>query len=432
VKNIIGFKRSLVIFKIKLWVLFSYLPEIFKGKISIGRYLSFLRRMLYFLSRLDHNKFFRIDKTLRLGLYIPRFPSRAFFTACSKFMTFDEKLPCTTVLISVTSACRFNCQHCYQKKDVGKDIDIEVMINVTKKLQASGVSFFNIEGGEPFLVYDRLKKLCAAIDQGAEIWINSTGDGMTLKRLKELKTLGLTSIMFSLHSANSSKVNAFMQSPKAWDILTEGIRLCHQADILVSFNSCLNRESFYNGDFQALMNKTKEFHAGLIQIIKPKPSGGWLESGVEDFSKGDLEQVKQLVCQYNHDRRYKDYPSISAQILEEDPSVFGCTAGGTERFYLNAKGDVQPCEFLNISFGNIGQEDFTGIYKRMRDCFKIPGECWLCEKYSSNILKIMQEKSLKILPLDKKLSEAVYSHWDRGKATEIYKKIENDLTSDCN
>ena len=40
----------------------------------------------------------------------------------------------------------------------------------------------------------------------------------------------------------------------------------------------------------------------------------------------------------------------------------------------------------------------------------------------------MQEKDLKMLPLDKELSKVVYSDWNRGNPTEIYKKIENDLT----
>ncbi|MCD4779029.1 MAG: radical SAM protein [Candidatus Omnitrophica bacterium] len=426
--NINGLRKYLFTVKVKLWILFYYLPEIFKGKISICRYILFLKRLLYFLSKIYHNKFVKVDNAVRMGLYIPRFPSRAFFTACRKFMVFDAKLPCTTVLVSVTSACRFNCEHCYQKNDLGKDIDIDLTINAVKKLQDLGVAFFNVEGGEPFLVYDRLKKLCAAIDQGAEIWVNSTGDGMSVERLKELKSLGLTSIMFSLHSTRADEVNAFMKSDKAWDILIEGIRLCHESGVAVSFNSCLKRESFYNGDFQKLMDKAKEFNACLIQLIKPKPSGGWLESGAEDFSKEDLDKIKELVHTYNSDARYKDYPSISAQIIEEDPAVFGCTAGGTDRFYVNAKGDVQPCEFLNISFGNIGQEDFIEIYKRMRSCFENPGECWLCERYSSKILKIMREKELKMLPLDKELSKSVYSDWDRGNKTEIYKIIENDLT----
>lgn len=426
-RNITGLRKPLFSTKVKLYIFFYYLPDLIKGKISFRRYILFLKRLLYFLSIIYHNKFVKIGNSVRLGLYIPRFPSKAFFTACRKFMVFDAKLPCTTALISVTSACKFNCEHCYQKKDLGKDIDIDLTIAAVKQLQDLGVAFFNIEGGEPFLVYDRLKKLCASIDQGGEIWVNSTGDGMSIERLEELKNSGLTAIMFSLHSADPEKVNAFMKSDKAWDTLNEGIRLCHEADIPVTFNSCLKRDDFYNGNFQKVMDKAKEFGGCLIQIIKPKPSGGWLETGIDNFSEADLSKAIELVHMYNNDARYKDYPSISAQIIEEDPTVFGCTSGGTDRFYINAKGDVQPCEFLNISFGNIGKEDFSVIYNKMRNCFKGPGECWLCEKYSASILKLLKENKLESLPLNEELAKIIYSNWDRGKPTEMYRVIENCL-----
>ncbi len=426
-QNVMGIRKTVFSTRMKLFLLFYYLPEVFKGKITIRRYILFLKRLLYFLSKIYHNKFVKIGDAVRLGLYIPRFPSKAFFTACRKFMVFDAKLPCTTVLVSVTSACRFKCEHCYQKNDLGKDIDIDLTISAAKQLKDLGISFFNIEGGEPFLVYERLKKLCAAIGKDAEIWVNSTGDGMTIERLRELKALGLTAVMFSLHTYEPQKLNAFMKSDKAWDLLTEGIRLCHDADIPVTFNSCLLRDDFYNGNFQRVMDKAKEFNGCLIQIIKPKPSGGWLESGTERFSEADIVKVKELVHLYNNDKRYKTYPSISAQIIEEDPSVFGCTAGGTDRFYINAKGDVQPCEFLNISFGNIAQEDFGKIYSRMRSFFEGPGNCWLCEKYSSEILKAVKENGLKTLPLNEELSKKIYLNWDRGKLTEIYQRIEKEL-----
>ena len=84
-------------------------------------------------------------------------------------------------------------------------------------------------------------------------------------------------------------------------------------------------------------------------------------------------------------RSYYEYPAITAQVVEEDEEHYGCAGGGTERFYINAKGDVQPCEFLNISFGNVKEESFSDIYSRMRDVFKTPGTNWLCDKYSSSV-----------------------------------------------
>lgn len=421
VRNITGIEKKLFLLRVKVSVFLKFLPQLIKGQIAPGKFIIFLKRLLLFLAKMKDNKFVRIGQRTRIDLYCPGFPSKGFDTACRKFLVFDQKMPCTTVLISVTSACPYHCHHCYQKYDRGQDVDLHVLVNTVKKLQDLGITFFNIEGGEPFIRYERLKKVCEAIDDRSEIWINSTGYGITRERLLELKKLNVHAIMFSLHSSVPEELNKFMGDDMAWEKMIQAVSLCHETGISVAFNVCLEKSDFYNGNFQEIMKMTKGFHASLIQLIKPKPAGGWLKTGVEPFLDTDLEHVKKLVHRYNLDPKFKDYPAISAQVIEEAPERFGCTAGGTDRFYINAKGDLQPCEFLNLSFGNIATDDFALIYDKMRSCFQEPGDCWLCEKYSGEILKVFQEHQLKTLPLPYDLSETIYSKWHRGDKTELYK-----------
>lgn len=423
IKNVYGFSKIIFLIKVKIYVFIHFLPEVLKGRMSFTKYLAYLRRLLYFLSKMKHNKFVKIGGNTRIDLYVPGFPSPAFYTACKKFKIFGEKLPCLTVLISVTSACRYKCSHCYQKYDKGKDVNIDILVKTIKKLQDMGIAFFNIEGGEPFLVYNRLKEVCAAINNRSEIWINSTGDGITIERLKELKENNVTAIMFSLHSPQPDEFNNFMGMANAWETMERAVEICHQVEMPVAFNTCLQKDDFYNGKFEKIMNRAKEFNAAFIQLIKPKPAGGWLETGAGEFREKDLDYLKQRVNLYNHNKQYRNHPAISAQIIEEDKDVFGCTAGGTDRFYINAKGDVQPCEFLNLSFGNIMQEEFEIIYHRMRAHFEDPCECWLCEKYSGNILQIFKENKLTSLPLPNELSKLIYTTWNRGNKTKLYQRL---------
>ncbi|HQO09626.1 MAG TPA: radical SAM protein [Clostridiales bacterium] len=425
-KNIIdGYKKSMFILKLKLIVALHFMIH-YRSK-NLREYFLLLKRLNYFIGKLEHNKFVRQGKYTKIELYVPKFPSDAFFTSCNKFAVFGEKLPCTTVLLSVTSACRYNCAHCYQRLDKGKDIDLEKLIPIAKYLQDQGVAFFNIEGGEPFLVFDRLLALCKAVDKRSEIWVNSTGDGMTAERLAELKKTQLAAVMFSLHSHDPEKINAFMGYDKAWENLENGVKLCHEAGITVTFNTCLMKEDSSNGNFEKLMDKAKYLGGSLIQLIKPKPSGAWLESGTDVYSEEDFVLVKNKVNMYNNNKKYIEYPAIAAQIIEEDPGMFGCTSGGTDRFYINAKGDVQPCEFLNISFGNINEEKFEKIYSRMRKVYDIPGTCILCEELSQELRNICRENDLKTLPLDKELSKRFYDKIKNCTPTEMYRKVEKEM-----
>jgi radical SAM protein with 4Fe4S-binding SPASM domain len=427
IRNVQGLQRQWFLLRLKLTIFLHFLPLLLRrtagSALTPKRFIQFLRRLLLFLSKLDHNKFVQIGATTRMDLYVPCFPTPAFYAGCQKFLHFDEPLPCVTVLISVTSACRFSCPHCYQRHDRGHDVPLDLLLPIVRKLQDRGMAFFNIEGGEPFLVFDRLKTVCAAIDQRSEVWVNSTGDGMTLERLRELKQSNLTAIMFSLHTANPTRLNSFMGSDKAWESLTRGVDLCHQADVPVAFNACLSRDDYYDGEFERVMDQARKFNGCLIQLIKPKSAGAWLDSGPPPFRREDLDHVTALVRRYNHSPAYAAYPAISAQILVEDATRFGCTAGGTDRFYLNAKGDVQPCEFLNLSFGNIADEDFDTIYARMRQAFSPAGETWLCEACSGPIAQLCRSRGISNLPLSKDLSRQICEHWDRGKPTRLYERM---------
>ncbi len=288
IRNITGLRMRIFNARLKLTVFVHFLPELLKKSMGPKRFVIFLKRLLYFLSKFRSNKFVKIANRTKIDLYVPGFPSKAFFIACKKFMTFDAKLPGTTVLISITSACRFKCKHCYQMRDTGKDVDIESLVGIVKKLQDMGVAFFNVEGGEPFLVYDRLKRICEVIDNRSEIWVNSTGDGMTLERLTELKNLNLTAVMFSMHSPIAEDFNKFLGSSRAWSTMTDGVQLCHSVGVPVTFNMCLAKRDFYNGVFEQSVEKARQLKASIIQIIKPKPAGGWLEGGADEYGEADL------------------------------------------------------------------------------------------------------------------------------------------------
>ena len=415
--------RTLKNFRIKSGVAVHYIKEWLRGDLNTGEYTRLMKRLNYFIGRLQNNKYVRMGKGTKIDLYIPAYPEPAFFRACDKFKVSKGHFPCTTVLISVTKACRFDCKHCYQKLDKGADVDLPLLIDAVRQLQDMGIAFFNIEGGDPFLKYDRLLNVCQAIDERSVIWINATGDGVTPERLKELKQNQVKAIMFSVHFIEPHALNDFMGRPYAWDTLISGISACKEAGMPFAFNACLGKEAFEDGSFENLMEFAKEKGASLVQLIKPKSAGAWLSETLPDTDGTFLDKVKAKVNMYNLDKRYEAYPSISAQIIEEDPRHFGCTAGGTDRFYINAKGDVQPCEFLNISYGNISERSFKDIYGEMRKDFCPPGTCWLCEANSKMIAKLYEKNGIETLPLLVELSKQVTGKWDRGEETELYRKM---------
>ena len=102
VKNLIGFEKKLENVRIMLTVFMYFTRQLLSGKIKLKHYPRVLRRLLFFLAAMKHNKYVRIGRQTKINLYVPGFPSKAFFTVCSKVLEFDKKFPAVSVLISVT------------------------------------------------------------------------------------------------------------------------------------------------------------------------------------------------------------------------------------------------------------------------------------------------------------------------------------------
>ena len=99
--------------------------------------------------------------------------------------------------------------------------------------------------------------------------------------------------------------------------------------------------------------------------------------------------------------------------------MLGCCCGGIDRFYVGAAGDVQPCEFVNLSFGNLNEVPFETAFARMRKAFAVPCEEWTCCIHAKEIAEHAGEK----LPLPWKETEKIVSDWKRGTPTAVYRKM---------
>ncbi len=385
-------------------------------------YCRFLRRALQLLLVFRHNKPVRVFNGYKPHLYLPAYPSPAFFYAIESKLLKTPPGP-TTIVYSMTKACSYDCEHCYQKNDPAVDIGEESMIQTALQVRDAGVAMFDIEGGEPFIRYPRLLKLVQALDARTEIWINTTGAHIKPGMLEELKAAGLFGLMVSIHSANPSVHDRFTRKEGSFDIACDTLRACRHLNLVATCNSVLSEDEIRQGGMDRLMDFMRELDCDYVQLIHPKPSGAWLGRETDMQTENDLvARIQAEHLRYNNSRMH-DYPSLAAQVFEEQRHVLGCTAGGVDRFYIGASGEVQPCEFLNISFGNVNEEPFAVIFDRMRSYFDIPCADWLCCTQAPAIHKLFTEHQLERTPLPWHITQELLKDWKRGKPTTLYEKL---------
>ncbi len=416
-----GFSRAMIYLRIVLHVPFYYLvrPTFFKSPIA---YFRFLRRALTLLMVFRHNKVVRVFNGYKLHLYLPAYPSRAFFYALESKLLRHPSGP-TTIVFSMTKACTYRCKHCYQKNDSGSDLDEALMIATAHKVRDAGVAMFDIEGGEPFVRFDRLLTLVEALDERCEIWVNTTGAGVEPGMMEKLKAAGLFGLMVSIHSPDADVHDAFTGTPGSFETACEILRTCRRLGLVGAFNTVLSEGEVKSGGIARIMDLARDLDCDYVQLIHPKPAGVWL--GRKEDMQTDpaiIQMARQEHLRYNS-AETRSYPSLAAQVQEEADSVLGCTAGAIDRFYVGAGGEVQPCEFLNISFGNVNEESFDAIYKRMRSYFPEPRTDWLCCTQAEAICEIFKTRDGHGTPLPWSETRQLVENWERGTKTPIYEKL---------
>lgn len=221
---ITGFGKLLVYVRIALDVALRYALCPRRFGCSPVAYVHFLRRALILLLTFRHNKVVRVGTCYKLHLYLPAFPTPAFYYAIeSKLIRTPARA--ITVVLSMTKACSYKCEHCYQRIDGGLDLDDKLLCQTARSVQDNGVAMFDIEGGEPIIRYERLLKLVRSLDSRSEIWVNTTGAQLTHVMLGELKDAGLFGLMVSVHSPDPAIHDVFTGVPGSFDVACEALKM---------------------------------------------------------------------------------------------------------------------------------------------------------------------------------------------------------------
>lgn len=417
-----GLPKGLFYLQLMIHVFFRFAAELVTGKICPGLFIRLLYRLILFLKVMVRNKVVKVGNLYKLELYMPAYPSPAFWETIRKFVLQDPAP--ATVVFSMTKACGYKCPHCYQRNDTGADLDLDLLKKVAREMQEIGVTMFDIEGGEPLLKFDRLLDLLSAFDDKREIWVNTTGHLLTPEKARQMKQAGVFGVMISLHTPDPESYNRFTGFPDSFRIARDAARMFNEAGITVALNSCPTPELVENGGLDRIMEVAREWDCSFVQIIHGKSAGAWLGKDDEMIkARQKIDQLRRFHLLHNGPNQFARSTSASVQVYEESPGHFGCTAGGIERFYLNANGEVQPCEFLNVSFGNVREEEFKTIFARMRRFFRQPGTAWLCSTEAHSIHKALQDNDLKTTPLPWHITEKLIPTWDKGKPTRLYKRM---------
>jgi len=340
---------------------------------------------------------------VKAAVYFPHWPSAAMETRTRRTLRSDSVWH-EQVTLSVTDRCPYECRHCSNTRGPSKPMPQSRLVELVQEIQDIGGSWLNIGGGEPAVAFERALAAVAAADSRSETWLNTTGFDLDPVRAGRLKDAGLFGARISIHSHKPAEHDDFVGYRGAFKIAAEAIETFRRADIFPVLSAAMREQRITWDGTRNMMRLAKELGAGLVEIVPIRPAG----RAVVACSHAELRRHninQQMFKSFNTDPRFADCPGVNSPGYLETPERFGCVAG-SERLYISASGDVQPCPLVNLSLGNVLDESLASICQRMGALLRGPRCDLLCSQLGPLVSEYVAEggQGCAVLPIPREKS----------------------------
>jgi MoaA/NifB/PqqE/SkfB family radical SAM enzyme len=239
-------------------------------------------------------------------------------------------------------------------------------------MQDVGVSVLALSGGEPLHAFERtLAVLDAADKTRSDVHLFTSGAGASRERIDRLVQSGLAAAAVGLDDYESARHDRFRAHAGAFAAAVDAIRLFVDSGILVYVNACLSRGLVADGGLHRLHDLVDGLGVAALQLLEPKPCGAYA-AGVESLFGAAERKEARAFFDAAHSRRRAARPAVYYPAFIESAENLGCMMAGLSHLYVDSLGNVQPCVFLPVSFGNIGHEPFAAILARLREAVPRP------------------------------------------------------------
>jgi len=341
-------------------------PQIALARPSVNRYL------IQYL-----NKFRVIDVggNLILHSHLPPLNSPAYARFIKEHLLAKRAGP-SHAQIGVTSACPQHCVYCYNKGRSGQPMDKATILNTITELQELGVFWLGLTGGEPLLNPD-LAEIIAYASRKCAVKLFTTGCTLTPQRALELHQAGLFSVAVSLDSWREEEHDQARRYKGAYRAALQAIEIFKSVPGLhVSVSAVLPPGLLLRETAEHFLDFLRglEIHEAWLSEAKPAVAAYQKEELV--LTPGQRAMLIELQDRCNQTG------GMTVNYLGhfEDGHHFGCSAG-RKMIYVDAFGEVSPCVFVPMTFGNVQRTPVRDIYDRMSAQFPGDNSCFINRNY---------------------------------------------------
>lgn len=309
----------------------------------------------------------RRGDTLIYTSYQPPVPTKASMKLLGSRLALEmDKHPLPTVCtLQVTTRCQANCIHCSaaRHKRAGElELTTDQWKRVIRESEKLGVVSVVFTGGEPLLRPD-IYELIEWVDKDEAVALMFC-NGLLLndENVKKLAGAGLHCIHVSIDSPDPQAHDEMRRVPGSFNKAVEGLKRCKDAGMMVGISTYATPERLHNGQVVEVIELAKSIGVDEVTVFDVVPTGRLLhEDRKHLLSNEDKDELCRLEDKYNEGH---PLPQVITQAHVNGPTGVGCYAGWCQ-FYMTAYGEMAPCDFTPLNFGNAKEESVKAIWDRM-------------------------------------------------------------------
>ena len=349
-----GRERMSVISTLQVMGMFARLV----GRVPLGH-------LWYLLARMRDEKPHRFAGQLRVNSFFPPCPTPAFDRFCQALID-RRRVPYSTYL-AVTGECPFRCPHCSYAGRATGQLTSEQLLDVVRQIKEVGTCTLGLTGGEPLLRGD-LEELIAAAGPEMVCIVFTTGHGLDARRAGRLASAGVSSVTVGIESADPDVHDAVRECPGSFAEAVSAVRVCRAANIYTAVSTVGTRERITNGDLERMYELARQWGVGEFRIRTPVAPGARSRREVAMLTPDERRALGDFHVEHNH---RPDGPAVVSLARLESDALFGCGAG-FHHLFIDATGQVCPCDLTPLSFGDVTTEPLADIWQRMGEFFPLP------------------------------------------------------------
>jgi len=312
------------------------------------------------------NRVFSEEKPISSGpdkfifsTWVPPAPSPAFDRMLSAQVgsILGKKIP-DQLSVAVIRACPNHCIHCSAPASKGEILSPEMVKRAVNDGLDMGSYLITFDGGEPMLRQE-LPEMVASVDERAVATTFSSGYGLTPKRAAELKRAGLYAVRISIDSPLEAEHDRVRGRDGAFGDALSGIKNALESALLVDMFMVTSPTNIDH--LEEAYSLATELGVHELSFYEIVAVGRWASHQDEVLSKGDAERLER----FQKDKNSRaEGPRVTAFPYLLNEKMFGCFAG-RRWAHINASGDVLPCAYMPLRFGNIRDRSLKDIWKDM-------------------------------------------------------------------